>query len=447
MSAASREPSRALSAGSQPDGSLGPGRAAAAGDAADAELRCVAALESAVYLVGIGRTRARDAGAGGEAALQAPARRLARTVIILGAHDGAAFGLRALEAVRSVAGGCLGDAHRLALWWSNVVTLRWSFWALQQGHGGGGGGDGGGQFDWLSGSLLPPLRALEEGLFAESLELMWGEVLLRSAGASAAAAAAPPPPAHPFRALSNGGARPVPAPPPVGAKPGEEGAVVHWTRALRAVEAELAAPGRPPAAPRAHLSLLRHHLLVALLARLDALLFAQLLGDGGALQPALLPFLLRGPLTFETGVQLKMAAGRLANWAADAGVREGPPPPRPDAAAAPAARLFPKLRAAADLLMMPKASLEDAAVRAEVAAALPAGEVVRLLQRYQPEEGGGEGTPPGAPPAASLLLLLLLLQRMHVEPARACGWVLRCAALPPLTAGRLCSLRACLVQP
>lgn len=53
----------------------------------------------------------------------------------------------------------------------------------------------------------------------------------------------------------------------------------------------------------------------------------EVLGSGaeaaaaGLLEPDLLPFP-RGPLTFGTGVSLKMAVSRLNSWAADCGVKE-----------------------------------------------------------------------------------------------------------------------------
>ena len=86
----------------------------------------------------------------------------------------------------------------------------------------------------------------------------------------------------------------------------------------------------------------------------------------------------RGPLTFGTGVSLKLAVARLTAWAADCGVKEEPglgaggggggggasttaAPVAGGAAVAVARstemsdyRLFPCLRASADLLMMPK---------------------------------------------------------------------------------------------
>ena len=151
------------------------------------ELRAVAALEAGVYFAGSSSGGGGGSGSGGAAtsarALQAPARRLARTVVGLGPEEGAAFGARALRAIEAVAcAGGGGDMHRLAFWWSNVLQLRWMFWALSQGSEAlaGGGSGGGGGFDWLTAALLPPLRDLEGVLFDEMLRSAWDRVLLRT---------------------------------------------------------------------------------------------------------------------------------------------------------------------------------------------------------------------------------------------------------------------------
>lgn len=69
--------------------------------------------------------------------------------------------------------------------------------------------------------------------------------------------------------------------------PVQEEAVQRWVQGLRLVEAVLREPGRPAPAPRQHLSLLHRQLVVALLRRLDTLLFRQAEGgrDRGSLAP------------------------------------------------------------------------------------------------------------------------------------------------------------------
>lgn len=347
-------------------------------------------------------------------ALQAPARRLARTIIILGEDEGTAFALRAIAAIRVAGSASLGDSHRLLLWWANLVTLRWSLWTLGGGRSGGVPKDGSSAhrtFSWMDQSVAPALRQLEESIFNDLVEYLWASVLLRVTKETADAAC------EQGRRASVTAANGDPL--------YEGGAVSYWISGLTAVDRELICVGRPPPAPRALHSLARRQALQHILMRLDTVLFSNLLSDGGGvgggsasrgannpgtcleslLDPALLPFQ-RGPtLNFGTGVDLKMAAGKLANWAADAGVREAPPllhggsgavhnevPPPP--ASGVGVRLFAQLRAGADLLMMPKGELSNAEVRLVVAPSLSVGAVCKILQRYKPDDPASESFSP-----------------------------------------------------
>ncbi|EFN59072.1 hypothetical protein CHLNCDRAFT_137813 [Chlorella variabilis] len=236
----------------------------------------------------------------------------------------------------------------------------------------------------------------------------------------------------------------------------EEEALELWVQGLGAVEQAVREPYRPAPAPRAHLALLHRQLIVAVLRRLDTLLFRKLLvdeGEGlplrlpsmggrdafsrgaeadevlggggdaaavGLLEPALLPFA-RGALTFGTGVSLKMAVSRLNSWAADCGVKEERMPQARGRGAGRSTemsdyRLFPCLRATADLLMMPKqarssgrAVLADPQMRREVVPGLPLHRVCQLLERFEPDDNAPDPLPPG------------LLEALHSESPRSDG--------------------------
>ena len=385
--------------------------------------------------------------------LQAPARRLARTIIILGPDEGAAFGQRAISAIKAAAAAALRDPHRLLLWWANAVTLRWSFWALGRGGdnsgaspvstpgsgreagnnnnaGGGAGGGSSSHFDWLSRSLGPALRHLEAQMYADLLDYLWNGVLVPTAVQYATDAAAQrnkdigsninahlastaeSKPSALLRTLSIGNSSTSRT---TGNGTTAEGAMDHWIRALRAVDAALTPAGRPPAAPRPLLSLLRRHVMTGMLTRLDGALLDVLLYDStnnnkgnrtnGAdssleciLRPELLPISrciqtttthsnsrggggsfnnntssnsITTSFDFISGVELKMAAGRLVEYASELGIREGPAP---------------KMKEVADLLMTPKSSLGDDEVRRTVAPSLHPGILVKVLQKYQPDD-------------------------------------------------------------
>ncbi|KAL4430809.1 hypothetical protein ABPG75_006065 [Micractinium tetrahymenae] len=442
------------------------------------ELRAMAALESAVYLAG-----GKRAFSGDSHRLHTPARRLARTIISLGPQEGLAFGLQAVRAIEATAGAASGDLHRLTFWWSNVLQLRWMFWALCHGQvdvlaGAGRSASldgvarrGSDQFsprtslvaaaaarsgqDWMQ-VLVPQLRELEAWLFGEMLRHLWWRVLLQSvttlklpassapsgagtpaAGAYLRAARSAP---HLQPQLQRDGSGVEQASPaalqgtPRSFESPEEEAVQRWVQGLRVVEAVLKEPGRPAPAPRQHLSLLHRQLVVALLRRLDTLLFRKLLAEdgdasprqplrlpsmsgrsafdrtadadevlglGGAeaaaaglLEPAVLPFQ-RGPLTFGTGVHLKMAVSCLAGWAADCGVKEAHLPQAARSTDMSDYRLFPCLRATADLLMMPKEVLTDREMRREVVPGLPLHRICQLLQRFEPDDCAPDPLLPG----------------------------------------------------
>ena len=424
--------------------------------------------------------------------LQAPARRLARTIMILGPEEGTAFGLRAVTAIQAAAAASLGDPHCLLLWWANAVTLRWSFWALSQGGSGEGSGTGTsaisaaeddmpspGQnhFGWLMKSLGPALQHVEVQLFGDLVNLLWRSVVLATAmqsaeesrranvldtastataaaaattssgggtisGAAAAAPAVSNSTSQPqqssttaapiSRTFSSGSSRSAVSVGPMGMDPWlEEGAVGHWIRGLRGVDGVLHPRGRPPFAPRPLASLLRKLALIGLMNKLDKTLFETLLtgddqgqegggggggvgpmasssphnhhhyhqqqqhhgasvGGDGALPHELLPCQ-RGKLTFEAGVALKMAAGKLMEWASDAGMFHGTMyDPRGSGEKVP---MLPRLREVADLLMVDKSSLTDEEGRRTIAPSLSTAAIVRVLQRYVPDDGNNDAIP------------------------------------------------------
>ena len=57
--------------------------------------------------------------------------------------------------------------------------------------------------------------------------------------------------------------------------------------------------------------------------------------------------------------------------------------------------LFPRLRAVADLLMMPKEVLTDRAIRSEVVPGLSLRVICAVLARFHPDDFAAEPLPPG----------------------------------------------------
>lgn len=327
--------------------------------------------------------------------LRAPARRLARTIIILGQEQGTAFAARAVSAIESVAQAAFGDVHKVLLWWGTVVTLRWSLWALTLGGNIPSSEQGettteaekaqpsdadtapSSQFSWLQQSLIPALLRLEESLFVSALDALWNCILLPSAKNSAAGDSN----RKTTDSMANGGA------------------VSHWTHALHAADVALNDPARPKLLTRGLFHLARRRLLLCLLDRLDSLFFTSLISTTAStsgtffpdsLDQKLLPCQSSAQLTFDVGVELKISAGRLVNWAADVGIKEGPAL-RIDLPHKTELKLFPRVRAAADLLMMSKNMLTDADIRQEVAPNLSSSAVYKLLSKYRSLDDSGTG--------------------------------------------------------
>ncbi|KAK9805120.1 hypothetical protein WJX72_000185 [[Myrmecia] bisecta] len=376
------------------------------------ELRTIAALEASVYLARAGKGRARRVKV---KSVHAPARRLARTTISLGPEEGIMFGLRAIRAVEAEADSC-SDIVGMAYWWSNCIQLRWMLWAMC--HGGALGGDtesngdsngGLGEFDWVMDVLVPPLRELEGYIFEQMFRHLWTSVLLEHANSEGLPGSQQPVMVHGHKVSS------------------QELAIQRWFESLQAVHRCLV-PAQQ-SATSGHVHLLKQKVIKAILRRLDSTLFDALVAgdelDGSPIRrdvfssgwkqqashnafasnssPALMPLDARllpfptGPLSFGVGVNLKMAVTRWTNWATDVGIKEERRSGEEGYA------LFPKLRATADLLMMPKEVLTDSSIRAEVVPGLSLRRICQLLVRFEPDDFAADPLPPG------------LLDTLHAE--------------------------------
>ncbi|KAG2428812.1 hypothetical protein HXX76_011512 [Chlamydomonas incerta] len=296
---------------------------------------------------------------------------------------------------------------------------------------GGAPGSAPGNEHWAAAALVPELKRLERAVFQELLGRMWERVLLPTVLGRAGGPRAAAPAAATKRAL-------------------QEAAIKKWFEGLEAVCAALTKQvtgGHSAllrqqvllaALKRVDLLLFAHLLggadqpgVTDLLTDYDphgslavsatgpaaaapgsaaAAVAAAAVAAGGAaatggavipqLDEASLPFA-KGVLTFGGGMSVKMTVTRLQQWAAgqpllgggassaDAGLAGAGTAGAGGAvmgAGAGPGPLFPLLRAAADLLMMPKEMLVDRAVRLDVGAALSMRSVLHILERFQPDE-------------------------------------------------------------
>ena len=99
-------------------------------------------------------------------------------------------------------------------------------------------------------------------------------------------------------------------------------------------------------------------------------------GAGGWVVPEkLLPFAIDGRVSFQTGMQLKMAVMHLTDWANNHDLRDSEDQ-----------MLYPFMRSVADTLMMKKDLLLDPETRASVCAGLSMRSLLHLLQHFAPDE-------------------------------------------------------------
>lgn len=166
----------------------------------------------------------------------------------------------------------------------------------------------------------------------------------------------------------------------------QEDAMLRWIAALDVAEDRLAR-----AFPRVEglATLLLPLLQAALVARLDFLFYENIMsvgraerppgafgGEGGWLvPPKMLPFTIEGRVSFQTGMQLKMAVMHISHWTHDHDLKD-----REDA------MLYPYTRSVADALMMKKDLLLDDETRQSIAAALPPQALLHLLENFAPDE-------------------------------------------------------------
>ena len=295
---------------------------------------------------------------------------------------------------------------------------------------------------WAADALLPRLRALEAGLLDRAVSGLWSRALDALKAAEKEQQQQQPRSRRPSPSAERGGSGHLRDQQQERQVSAAEAAAGRWVDILRSAARDAASSARA-SVPEPHAALFVARALGALLDRVDALLCEAATGaratggegerrekeksSGGGgnraatashvLPASFLPFDPRYPLTFTSGVGIKLAVGRIGLWAADAGVASSS---SSSTSAAPSGadgggddetgsgngkpssasvrelpRLFPRLRAVADLLMMPKDALTDASARLDVLPHLPLRAVCGALARFKPDDNAPDPLPPG----------------------------------------------------
>lgn len=329
------------------------GQVKAENDALRQELLLSGVLESAVYLRGV----AAGGGTGHQAGHNhAPARRLLRGITGLPEAAARAALPSVVAALRATAlFSWYEDMPLAACWWSNLLQLRLYLYQMQ------GNPDAARGSLWLLDVLMPKLLEIEAELFERAAHVLWDAIMkpvLERAPARKAEKGDQP-----------------------------EGAIARWIAALDAANDRLVSAARQVGGfAGGFVTRMRE----ALIRRIDLLFFKSLLSreptapmhvwaeDGSPVPQQLLPFVRRRTVSFQTGMQLKLAIMHLSHWAHDHDVRDDGPQG--------SANLYPYLRSCADALMMRKELLLELDTRQSVCAALSLPALVRLLDSFEPDE-------------------------------------------------------------
>ena len=133
------------------------------------EFQVLAALEMSVWSAGYGWGSTGYDEIPRREDMQAPARRLARTIISLGQERGLGFVERSIDAIKRSCIASLKDIQTAILWWSTVVTLRWSFWTLQNETAARHSST----FEWLQVDACLKFKSIEAWLYDRILTTLW----------------------------------------------------------------------------------------------------------------------------------------------------------------------------------------------------------------------------------------------------------------------------------
>lgn len=439
------------------------------------ELETVAALEHAIYNAGRKLLPKMMSGVGYQPnmeALQSPARRISRTILMMGQEQGSLFGAQAAESIRSSALIASADINLLSLWWATAVTLRFSFWGLstadQNSYNAGMA-----QFSWISQTLIPTFRDLETFVFDLIRDHVWravmawssmdGDAVVAPSGTSKRRSTVGPLPIHGLAKILQIKGRKLSFPLDRKLKLSERAkspslrndcnddvrggrgmsgddafadtvkqAMYQCLTALEIANVSLSYEDLPAPVPPPLMTLLRKLVMESIVERLDTELLHGLLENGLSRTKTIdghanmdgRRFVGLSPdcFSFDSGAALKMAAGNLASWALDVGLYSSRfdtdtasdyiNPTESDPRKVKGAYPFCKIRALADLIMAPKESLLDPDVRRAVAGSLRAVEIYAILRMYRPDRETRADTVPDR------LLQQLKSESMQIDAAR-----------------------------
>lgn len=318
------------------------------GDRQKREMQIAAAVEMSVWAAGVswGSTRPGEMPRGDR--MQAPARRLARTIISLGEEDGPKFMDQALHMIKKSCIASLGDVHRMLMMWSCMVTLRWSFWTLVDKSRPAETRMAG--FEWLRQIVCPRIENVESWLFDTILSDLWTGKMVRDL--------------EECRKAAN-----------------LDQLVTEYRDVLRTVLGVLEDRSRPAPCSKTLNMVLKKQVLHGIRVKLDAFLLSELLEQRVSCF---------SPVTSPLGLELKIFIDKMSTWfesdAREFGQEEWyntQQDSKMDSA-------LPRMASAANVIVAQKSSLLDAEARDRIAPHISLASACKILKNYKSVEEDAE---------------------------------------------------------
>ena len=301
------------------------------------DMQILTALEMSVWCAGLGWGGTLYGSIPLRDEMQAPARRIARTIIGLGAEEGLRFIKRAIEAIKHSCVASLGDVQKTILWWSTMVTLRWSFWTLvdesRPDHLRMVG------FEWLQEDVSDVVLSCEDWLFTRIATNLWV--------------------CHIQPDLDK-----------CRESPDMEQYVAECISVLDKAMAILEDRSRPAPCSKTLKNVLRRLILRDISVKIDVALFKDLLAQR--------LFIFR-PLTSAQGLELKILANRISAWFESNGVSAHDQDEEK-------VWCLPRILSSANVIVTPKSALLDADVRKEIAPKISVTSICDMLGHYKQME-------------------------------------------------------------
>lgn len=300
------------------------------------EMQVLTALEMSVWCAGLGWGGTCHGAIPRRDEMQAPARRMARTIIGLGEREGLQFTRKAISSIKNSCVASLGDLQKMILWWSTMVILRWSFWTLvdesRPVHMRMTG------FEWLQEEVSDAILSCEDWMFSKIVSKFWTCHIQPGLEACREA-------------------------------PDLEHFVADYIAVLDRAMTVFEDTSRPSPCSKTIKNVLKKLVLRDISVKVDVALFKDLLAERLSIFR---------PLTSAQGLELKILADQISAWFESNGVSS-----QDEERDVEKVWCLPRILSSANVIVTPKPALLDADVRQEIAPKISVNSICDMLSHYK----------------------------------------------------------------